>query len=77
MTDDAERLGDPTERARLERDRLVQKLDRLNTAEKTITALKGSREERAILIRDPNLIVASAVLANPSLTDDEIECSRP
>jgi len=51
----------------------VQKIYRLNTAEKLITALKGSREERAILIRDPNRLVASAVLGSPRITEAEIE----
>jgi hypothetical protein len=51
----------------------VQRLYRLNTAEKVITALKGSREERAVLVRDPNRIVATAVLGSPRLTDAEIE----
>jgi hypothetical protein len=51
----------------------VQKLYRLNAAEKVIAALKGTREERAVLVRDPNRIVASAVLGSPRLTDAEIE----
>lgn len=51
----------------------VQKLYRLNTAEKVVTALKGNREERAILVRDPNRIVATAVLGSPRVTDAEIE----
>jgi len=51
----------------------VQRLYRLNTAEKVVTALKGTREERAILIRDPNRIVAVAVLGSPRVTDPEIE----
>ena len=51
----------------------VQKIYRLNTAEKLITALKGSREERAILIRDPNRLVATAVLGSPRITEAEIE----
>ena len=38
-----------------------------------ITALKGTREERAILVRDPNRIVAAAVLGSPRLTEPEIE----
>ena len=61
------------ERKQTEKVSAVQKLYRLNTAEKTITALKGNREERAILIRDPNRIVAAAVLGSPKLTDAEIE----
>jgi hypothetical protein len=51
----------------------VQRLYRLNTAQKVITALKGTREERAVLVRDPNRIVASAVLGSPRITDAEIE----
>ena len=45
----------------------------MNTAEKVIRALKGTSGERAILVRDPNRIVASAVLGSPRLTDPEIE----
>ncbi len=51
----------------------VQRLYRLNTAEKVVTALKGNREERAVLVRDPNRIVATAVLGSPRLTEAEIE----
>ena len=51
----------------------VQKLYRLNTAEKLQTALKGTREERAILIRDPNKLVSSAVLGSGLVSDPEIE----
>ena len=36
-------------------------------------AIKGTREARMILIRDPNRMVAGAVLRNPRLTDAEIE----
>ena len=61
------------ERKETEKVSAVQKLYRLNTAEKTIAALKGSREERAILVRDPNRIVAAAVLSSPKVTDGEIE----
>ena len=51
----------------------VQRLYRLNTADKVVTALKGGREERAILVRDPNRIVSTAVLGSPRVTDSEIE----
>jgi hypothetical protein len=36
-------------------------------------AMKGTREQRAVLIRDPNKLVSSAVLSSPKLTDSEIE----
>lgn len=61
------------ERGESEKVSAVQRLYRLNTAEKVITALKGNREERAILVRDPNRIVATAVLGSPRLTEAEIE----
>ena len=61
------------ERQQTEKVSAVQKIYRLNTAEKLITALKGSREERAILIRDPNRLVSKAVLGSPRLSDPEVE----
>lgn len=36
-------------------------------------AFKGTREQRAQLIRDPNKIVSAAVLSSPKLTDAEVE----
>jgi hypothetical protein len=45
----------------------------LNTAQKAILAMKGGREERQILIRDSNKVVALGVLKNPRMTDSEIE----
>lgn len=36
-------------------------------------AMKGTREQRAVLVRDPNRIVATAVLSSPKLTDTEVE----
>jgi hypothetical protein len=61
------------ERQHKEKVSAVQRLYRLNTADKVVTALKGNREERAILIRDPNRIVATAVLGSPRVTEAEIE----
>jgi hypothetical protein len=61
------------ERRQPEKVSVVQRLYRLDTAEKVITALKGTREERAVLIRDPNRIVATAVLGSPRISESEIE----
>ena len=36
-------------------------------------AMKRTREQRAVLVRDPNKLVSSAVMSNPKLTDAEIE----
>jgi hypothetical protein len=71
--DAAVRYLDETERNDGAKLGALQKLYRLPTAEKVITALKGTREERAILIRDPNRIVWSAVLSSPKVTAAEVE----
>ncbi|HEY8549961.1 MAG TPA: hypothetical protein VIL35_08415 [Vicinamibacterales bacterium] len=36
-------------------------------------AMKGTREQRAVLIRDPNRVIAAAVLSSPKLTETEVE----
>jgi hypothetical protein len=69
----AARLLSDDERQQEDTVSAVQRLYRMNTAEKMITALKGSREERTILIRDPNRIVSTAVLGSPKLTEAEVE----
>jgi hypothetical protein len=51
----------------------VQKISVMSIAERLNLAMKGSREERAVLIRDPNKIVGVAVLSSPKLTDTEVE----
>lgn len=45
----------------------------LNTAQKAVLAMKGNREERVILVRDTNKVVALGVLKNPRLTELEVE----
>jgi hypothetical protein len=36
-------------------------------------AMRGTREQRTVLVRDPNRLVAAAVLSCPKLTDAEVE----
>lgn len=36
-------------------------------------AMKGSREQRAVLVRDPNRMIAAAVLSSPKLATTEVE----
>jgi len=55
------------------RESTVQKIASLNVAQRMTLAMKGSREERAVLVRDPNKIVAVAVLSSPKLTETEVE----
>jgi hypothetical protein len=48
-------------------------LSGLAIADRLKLAMKGTREQRAQLIRDSNKIVATAVLSSPKLTDSEVE----
>ena len=45
----------------------------MTVPEKVKAAMKGTREMRAALIRDPNKIVAFAVLSCPKVTEQEVE----
>ena len=49
----------------------LQRIANLNIANRIALAMKGNREERAILIRDPNRIVTAAVLSSPKMTETE------
>ena len=51
----------------------AQRLARMGVSERLKAAVKGSREMRAILIRDPNRMIAAAVLSSPKVTKQEIE----
>jgi hypothetical protein len=50
-----------------------QKLALLSVAERVKAAMKGSKEERAVLVRDPNKLVSVSVLSCPKLAESEIE----
>ena len=51
----------------------TQRLAQMGVPEKVKCAMKGTREMRAVLIRDPNRMVASAVLSCPKVNDAEVE----
>ena len=51
----------------------VKALSSLSIMERMKLATRGTREQRAVLVRDPNRLVASAVLSSPKLTDSEVE----
>ena len=55
------------------RESTVQKIAALNVAQRMALAMKGTREERAVLVRDPNKIVGVSVLSSPKLTETEVE----
>lgn len=49
------------------------RISKMNVSQKIKLAILGDRNERNILIRDPNRIVALSVLENPKITESEIE----
>ena len=57
----------------VKRETLLQKLARLRVVERVQMALKGTREARVLLIRDPCKIVQRAVLQSPQLSEREVE----
>ena len=52
---------------------LYQRISRLTVSGKVKVALLGKREERGLLIRDSNRLVAVAVMCSPKLTETEVE----
>ncbi len=52
---------------------VLQTLAAMNPAQRLGRAIKGTRSERAILIRDPNKVVALAVLSSPRISEAEVE----
>jgi len=71
------RPDDPAVREAVEkaggRQSAFAKIVNMTIKEKVLCALKGSREERAILINSRNRLVVRAVLGSPKLSDAEVE----
>ncbi|MBC7901593.1 MAG: hypothetical protein H7070_16245 [Saprospiraceae bacterium] len=56
-----------------ERVSVINRILKMGMKDRVQYAMKGDRETRNILIRDPNRIVAYAVVNNPRITEQEIE----
>jgi len=67
--------SDPVDLGEEEEDResVTQKLAKMGFSARLKAAVKGSREMRAMLIRDPNKMISAAVLSSPKLTEPEVE----
>lgn len=52
---------------------LIRRIMLMKTKDRVKLAMKGDREARSILIRDSNKIVSAGVLANPRITENEVE----
>jgi len=63
-------LGNPQDE---QRGSVLQKIAKLDVKGRIQLAMKGTKEERSILVRDGTKIVAIAVLESPKVTDGEVE----
>ena len=74
--DGLEAFADAVEEAepdKAKRETLLQKLSRLRVVERVQLAIKGTRDERMLLIRDPCKVVQRAVLQSPQISEREVE----
>lgn len=56
-----------------ERISMLNRIMKMGVKDRVKLAMKGDREARNILIRDPNRLVATAVANNPRITEQEVE----
>lgn len=56
-----------------ERVSLIRRIMFMTVKDRVKLGMKGDRETRSILIRDPNKVVATAVINNPRVTENEVE----
>jgi len=56
-----------------ERQSGTQDLAAMNFPQRLKAAMKGTREQRAILIRDPNKMICASVLSSPKVSAPEVE----
>ena len=56
-----------------ERVSMLNRILRMKMKDRVKLAMKGDREARTILVRDPNRIVSQAVINNPRITENEVE----
>lgn len=52
---------------------LLQRMQKMSFGDKRLLALRGGKEVRSILMKDPNREIVLAVLDNPKITETEIE----
>jgi hypothetical protein len=52
---------------------MLNRILKMGVKDRVKLGMKGDREARNILIRDPNKLVASAVINNPRITEQEVE----
>ncbi|MFM9905224.1 MAG: hypothetical protein ACKVQJ_11715 [Pyrinomonadaceae bacterium] len=56
-----------------ERISMINRIMKMGIKDRVKLAMKGDREARNILVRDPNRLVSTAVVNNPRITEQEVE----
>jgi hypothetical protein len=69
----SERPAQKEQSAQAKKQGILQKIQRLSVGERIALALKGGREIRSALSKDPNKEVVTTVLKNPKITETEVE----
>jgi hypothetical protein len=69
----ADRTEATEESAEARQASVMERIAKMTVPEKLTLAMKGSREERAVLVRDSNKLVSTAVITSPKLTESEVE----
>jgi len=59
------------EETEAQRGSIMQRIQQMSFTERLRAAMKGTKEMRAILIRDPNKMICAAVLSSPKVTESE------
>ncbi len=67
--DDDPELEDET----LDKESIIQKLQKMNFPQRLKAAVKGSKEIRMILVRDTNRMIAAAAMSSPKMTEQDVE----
>lgn len=73
VDDEAGKAGSGTEEENDERETASQLIAKMGFTQRLKAAVKGTREMRSILVRDPNKMIAAAVLSSPKLSQPEVE----
>jgi hypothetical protein len=55
-----------------DRETVTQRLQKMSFTQRLKAASKGTKEMRAILIRDPNKMIAATVLSSPKVSEQEV-----
>lgn len=67
------KIGMTSRKPEMQAQNIYQKIQRLSFSEKRLLALRGGREVRSILLKDPNKEISLTVLENPKITETEVE----